>query len=130
MRERVAIHLSNPGCSNCHSVMDPPGLALEHFDAMGEYRELDDGLPIDATGEIMGEPFDGARELGALLQDHPNVTDCFVQRFYEFAIGTQDHPGAPTYDLEQSFRDAGRRFPDLVRALVMHDAFRLVSSPR
>ncbi len=130
MRERVEQHMSDPSCSNCHAAMDPPGLALEHFDALGVYREFDNGLPIDTTGAVFGQPFDGARELGAILQDQPEVAACLVQRFYEFSLGTQDHRGAPTFALVQAFHDSGRLFPELVRALVMHESFRIVSTPR
>lgn len=41
-------HLQNPACSGCHTAMDDLGLGLENFDALGRYRETDEGLPIDA----------------------------------------------------------------------------------
>lgn len=130
MRERVEMHMSDPACRGCHLLMDPPGLALEHFDALGSYRQTDNGLTIDATGEIDGQPFDGARELGTLLSSHPAVSACFAQRFYEFALGTQLHTGAPVSDLVEAFEGSGRKLPELVRALVTHDVFRLASTPR
>lgn len=130
MRERVEQHMEDPECNTCHSLMDPPGLALEHFDALGVYRENDGGLTIDATGEIDGNPFDGAQELGIVLSDHSGVAACFSRRFYEFALGTQVHAGAPLSELQSAFEESGRRYPELVRALVSHDVFRLVSAPR
>lgn len=130
MRERVEQHMSDPSCRGCHALMDPPGLALEHFDALGVYRENDNGLDIDATGEIDGQPFDGSRELGELLAGHPEVSACFARRFYEFALGRQVHSGAPVSDLADAFEGSGRQLPELIRALVAHDVFRLVSAPR
>jgi hypothetical protein len=130
MRERVEQHMSDPACRSCHLLMDPPGLALEHFDALGTYRETDNGLTIDASGAIDEQAFDGARELGELLASHPEVSACFARRFYEFALGTQLHRGAPVPDLVEAFEGSGRRLPELVRALVTHEVFRLASTPR
>jgi hypothetical protein len=130
MRERVERHMSDASCRGCHGQMDPYGLALEHFDALGAHRETDGELAIDARGELDGEPFDGARELGALLAGHPNVAACFARRFYEFALGTQIGAGAPTSDFVDAFESSGRQFPELVRALVANDAFRFASAPR
>jgi hypothetical protein len=130
MRERVERHMSDASCRGCHIQMDPYGLALEHFDALGTHRQTDDGLAIDARGEIDGQPFDGARELGALLAGHPDVAACFASRFYEFALGTQIAAGAPVADLVDAFESSGRQFPELLRALVAHDAFRFASAPR
>ncbi len=130
MRERVEQHMSDPSCKGCHIAMDPPGLALEHFDALGAYRESDNGLTIDATGEIDGEAFDGARELGELLSSHPDVSACFARRFHEYALGMSLGGKASVADLVEAFEASGRRLPDLVRAVVLHDSFRLVSAPR
>jgi hypothetical protein len=130
MRERVGRHMSDDSCRACHGGMDPFGLALEHFDALGTYRDTDDGLAIDARGELDQQAFDGARELGALLGGHPDVAKCFARRFYEFALGTQAKAGEPVPDLVAAFELSGRRFPELVRALVLHDVFRFTSAPR
>ena len=51
IRERLAQHRGDPVCSSCHSVIDPPGFALENFDAIGGWRTVDEsGRPVDATG--------------------------------------------------------------------------------
>src|SRR6185436_17114724 len=68
MREKLAAHRTDPQCAACHDLMDPLGLGLEHFDAIGAYREKDNGSVIDATSDVDGVPFDGARELGAILR--------------------------------------------------------------
>jgi hypothetical protein len=130
MRERVERHMKDDSCRGCHIQMDPYGLALEHFDALGVYRETDDGLSIDARGMLDQQAFDGARELGALLATHPDVAACFARRFYEFALGTQARAGEPVAEIVDSFERAGRQFPELVRELVAHDVFRFVSAPR
>ena len=52
VRARMEQHRASPACAGCHKVMDPLGLALENFDAVGAWRTRDAGLPIDASGEL------------------------------------------------------------------------------
>ena len=52
VRARLAEHRSNAACASCHNLMDPIGLSLEQYDAIGRWRTLEDGLPIDATGGL------------------------------------------------------------------------------
>lgn len=89
-RELMAQHLSDPQCVNCHALTDPFGYALEHFDAIGRYRETENGLPIDATGQYEGIAFDGAVELGQMLHDLPETSACLVRNFYRYANGAED----------------------------------------
>src|SRR5262249_5721188 len=49
LRARMEQHRANPVCATCHMRMDPLGFALEHFDAIGQWRETDGGVSIDAT---------------------------------------------------------------------------------
>ncbi|MBV9252289.1 MAG: DUF1588 domain-containing protein, partial [Acetobacteraceae bacterium] len=68
IREAMEEHRNNPVCSSCHSRMDPIGFALENFDGVGEWREKDAGVPIDASGRLPnGEQFNGASGLTKLL---------------------------------------------------------------
>lgn len=63
LRRRLEIHRDNPACAGCHSIMDPPGFAFEHFNAVGLWRDEDSGQPIDSKGELVsGETFDGHLE--------------------------------------------------------------------
>jgi hypothetical protein len=132
MRDRVAQHMSSPSCRGCHLLMDPYGLALEHFDALGAHRATEDGLAIDARGELDGKPFADARGLGALLAQHPDVAACVVRRFYQHATGALPGAGeAPALGaLAGEFRKNGHEFLSLVRAVVTSDAFRYTSAPR
>ena len=61
VRERMEQHRANPACMSCHRVIDPLGLALEHFDVTGQYRIKDNGVPVDSTGEL----YDGTKMQGA-----------------------------------------------------------------
>ena len=49
-RQQLEMHRTNPQCAACHALFDPLGLALEHFDPIGQYRDTENGLAIDATG--------------------------------------------------------------------------------
>ena len=54
----MAAHSANPACANCHAIFDPLGLALENFDGVGQWRNLDGGVMIDASGTFTGwQPF-------------------------------------------------------------------------
>src|SRR4029453_14165952 len=84
VRERMEQHRRNPTCAACHRMIDPAGLALENFDAVGAWRTRDGGTrgtPIDASGQLVdGTPINGVNELRAALVRDPNV---FVQTLTE-----------------------------------------------
>ena len=68
LRATLALHRNNPLCSSCHGRMDPLGLALENFNAMGMWRQTEFGLPIDAAGALItGESFASVKELKHIL---------------------------------------------------------------
>ena len=73
MRERMEEHRANPVCASCHRMMDPLGLALENFDAVGRWRgHMPGGTPIDASGTMPdGTPFEGPADLRGLLVRSP-----------------------------------------------------------
>lgn len=125
MRERVELHMEDPTCRTCHVAMDPVGLPLEHFDAIGRYRETDHGLEIDASGTISGVPFEALRGLASTLADDPRVDACMVRRFYEFALGHSSGRGdrQAIAELEVVYRAAEGDFTELLRELLEHDAF-------
>ncbi len=83
VRQRMEAHRSLPSCNACHGVIDPLGLALENFNAVGQWREkdIDASAPIDSTGKMMdGTPLRGVDDLRNALLDR---TDQFVQTFTE-----------------------------------------------
>jgi hypothetical protein len=89
-RERLEAHRRKGStCNGCHQYMDPLGLAFEHFDAVGRYRDTDLGAAIDATGEVptTSVPFDGALGLATVLKDDPRLADCVLRKFLTYALG-------------------------------------------
>jgi cellulase/cellobiase CelA1 len=91
-RERYAQHSEDPVCAGCHVLIDPIGFGFEHYDAVGRFRQTDQGQAIDATGMIVGgaaddASFDGAQELAAILAQHDDVTACYAEQWAQFALG-------------------------------------------
>ncbi len=90
VREMQEKHRREPLCHACHARMDPLGLALENFNAMGMWRETDQGLPVDPSGTLMtGEKFDGIRQLKTIIKDQHRLEfyRCLAEKLLTYAIG-------------------------------------------
>jgi hypothetical protein len=126
MRDRLAVHAKDSACSVCHDQMDPLGLSLEHFDAIGRYRADDHGHALDTTGDLDGAAFDGAAELSALLRDDPRSAACVVRQLYRYAVAHVETSGELSQidALVAGFEDTGHDMRALVRAVVQSDGFR------
>ncbi len=99
MRDLLAMHRSMPLCASCHSRMDPLGLGLENFNAMGMYREKEHGQPIDTAGKLItGESFTSVKELKRILKDsrRRDFYYCLTEKFLTYALGR----GPEYYDAE------------------------------
>jgi len=81
VRERLAEHRKNPACASCHKMMDPIGLSLENFNAIGRWRTVDSGAAVDPSGEMYdGTPLDGPVSLRHAIVKHQ---DAFIASFTE-----------------------------------------------
>ncbi len=89
MRERMEAHRVNPACASCHRIMDPAGLSMENFDAIGRWRDTEGGSAIDATGSLPGgHDFDGVAGLRAALLDRPDVfVGTLTEKLLIYALG-------------------------------------------
>jgi hypothetical protein len=89
LRERLAQHVSRPECIGCHTRMDPPGFALEHFDPTGRWRDQAQGRPVDAGGEMAdGAAFRGVEDFKALLwRRHRMVMRQLTEKMLAYALG-------------------------------------------
>ena len=118
LRQRLAQHSAVEPCKTCHALIDPLGFALEHYDAIGRWRDDDAGFAIDATGVIPGTDvaFDGAAELVQALQEDPRFFRCLTQKLLTFAAGRGMKPSdAPALDhFTDAFKKQGQRFRDLI----------------
>lgn len=132
MRQRLAVHNENPTCAACHVRMDGIGLALENFDALGGYRTTDQGLPIDASGEVYGVArFDGLPGLAQLVTERPELHRCWVRSLYRHATGHYEAEAdeQALEDVDASFEDGHYRLKQLLVEIVTSDAFRYVDNP-
>jgi hypothetical protein len=99
LREVLATHRSKPLCASCHSRLDPPGLALENFNAMGMWREKERGQPVDSAGQLItGESFSNIRELKHILATdrHLDFYRTLTEKLLIYALGR----GLEYYDVE------------------------------
>ncbi len=133
LRERMEQHRRNPVCASCHRRMDPLGFAMEHFDAIGRWRESDGGAPINATIELSGRTIDSPRTLreALLAEGDREFVRTVTEKLLIYALGRgvlyTDQPLIRRIadDLEQD----GDRWSSLVQAIVASDQFRLRRAP-
>ena len=134
MREAMVQHRANPACASCHQVLDPLGFGLEHFDAVGAWRDAEGpNRPVDATGALPGGArFDGPRELReALLRQPESFVRVVAERLLTYALGR----GVEHYDLP-AVRAVARaaaaddyRFSTLVMRIVESVPFQMRRTP-
>jgi hypothetical protein len=129
MREAMIRHRANPACASCHEKMDPIGFALEHFDAVGRWRDDDDGKPIEAASELPdGRVIDGLEGVKALLLDRPELfVSAFTEKLMMYALGRNvQYYDAPA--IRAIVRSASARnyeFSALVEGIVESVPFRM-----
>lgn len=132
VRERLAAHRANESCAVCHNQIDPVGFALENFDAVGRWREMEAGKPVDATGGLPdGSEFDGVEGLEQSLLNRPEVfTGTLVEKLLTYALGR----GVEPYDapaVRRILRDAEEddyRFSSLIMGIARSTPFQMRTS--
>lgn len=130
-RERFAEHSQNERCRGCHQLMDPIGFGFEHYDAMGRWRELDEGATVDATGEVLATvdadgAFYGVPELAGLLAGSQQVRECVAMQLFRYAMGRTETEWdlCSVQRLQEDFHASGYDLRALMIAVVQSDAFR------
>jgi hypothetical protein len=128
VRERLEAHRKNPVCASCHANIDPPGFALENFDALGAWRAVDEGgLPVDAAGTMAnGETVEGFVGLRSLLMRQPEqFVRTLTGKLLAYAVGRAlEHYDRPT--MRTIVRDAAAReyrWSALIQGVVESPAF-------
>jgi len=127
LRARLEAHRINPTCSSCHKMFEPLGLALENFDAVGQWRSLDAGNPIDPTGVTTdGSQLDGVKSLRELAVKRKDMFAlAVIENLMTYAIGR----GVEVDDmpmLRQMARDAAKdnyRFSTVLMGVLQSPAF-------
>ena len=129
LRERIEQHRENPVCAGCHAPMDPLGFVLENFDAIGQWRDRDAGLPIDASGSVAGgQTIYGPAELREyLLTRDDEFILTLTEKLLSYALGRGlEYYDAPT--VRQLVRDAAGddyRWSSLILGIVRSLPFQM-----
>jgi hypothetical protein len=129
MRQQLEMHRKNEPCATCHKIMDPIGFALENFDAVGAWRDIDGANPVDATGVLVdGTPLKGPNELrGALVKYSPQFVRVTTEKMLIYALGR----GTEYYDMPlvrqivKSSALNNYKFSSLVLAVVKSEPFQM-----
>lgn len=129
-RERFAQHQEDPNCSGCHLLMDPIGLGFENYDPIGKWRDMDNDLPVDASGEIIGSDvagtFNGALELSQKLAGSKQAMECMSRTWLRFALGRSEQAadrGALAV-IDEQFGAAEFKMAELLVAVTETNTFR------
>jgi mono/diheme cytochrome c family protein len=132
VRERMEQHRKNPACASCHRMIDPAGLALENFDAVGAWRTRDGGTrgaPIDASGQLVdGTAINGVIELRqALVRDPQIFVRTMTEKLLTYALGrgltAADMPAVRT--IARDAQREGYRFSSIVLGIVRSVPFQM-----
>ncbi len=127
LRDKLEQHRADPVCASCHDMLDPLGFTFENYDAIGKYREVDGGRPIDSSGELEDVTFEGAQDLANYVAKDPRFTACLTERFFAFAAGhiPADGESVVMEEVTGDLRDH-YQFKQLVLDLVTSPAFRFL----
>ena len=129
-RQRLEQHRAAPACAGCHKLFDPIGLAFENYDAIGRYRQMDQGVTVDSSGELsegdLGGAFANGRELFARIAGSATVRACMVTRWFEYAVSRAMDPveRCGLAPLVARFQASGD-LVDLLASIAESDAFRM-----
>ncbi|MEP6653219.1 MAG: DUF1592 domain-containing protein [Myxococcales bacterium] len=128
-RQHWQLLTKEAACQGCHRLFDGIGLAFEHYDGLGRWRDTDGTASIDAQGEIVGGDvagkFDGVLELAARLADSKDVQACHVQKWMQFAYGREMmlEDACSRETLQNAFRQTNGNLRELLLGLTQTEAF-------
>jgi mono/diheme cytochrome c family protein len=132
LRERMEQHRNSPVCASCHAQMDPLGFALEHYDAVGRFREADGGARIDSEITFHGAPVSSPKAFReALLGQGDEVVRTVSEKLLIYALGRgltyQD--AAVVRQLVRTLRQNDYRWSSLIMGIIQSDPFQMRSEP-
>jgi len=127
VRSRLEAHRADPSCASCHNIIDPVGFALEHFDAIGAWRDYDGDALVDTSGVLAdGTPVDSAEDLRRALMSRSNLlVTTITEKLLTYALGRgleyHDQPGIRSIMYGAAANNY--RFSDLVQGIVQSPLF-------
>jgi hypothetical protein len=129
-RQRFDMHRTEARCAACHTLIDPIGYGFEHYDALGRFRAEENGIAVDARGEVVqghdaSGTFDGAIELSETLLGSQRFESCVARQFFRFASGRIETraDACSTASLDTVLRESDGNMRDLMVAIAGTDAF-------
>jgi hypothetical protein len=128
IRARLEEHRKNPVCAGCHATFDAVGMALENFDAIGQYRATyPNGTPVDASGQILDNPpFVGLEGLTDMLTADPRFTSCVAEKLFIYSLGrgVEDSDRPYLNNATNAWKSSTAVLPGLMKNLIQADTFR------
>ncbi len=129
VRERLRIHRESESCASCHRLIDPIGFAMQHFDAIGRWRDLEGELVIDSTGGLPdGSELSGIDDLEDHLSQRPDLLAyCIAEKLVTYALGRGVEPSDARYIREIVSRAAEQnyKFSAIIESLVLSPIFQM-----
>ncbi len=133
VRERLAQHRANAACAVCHNLTDPVGFALENFDAVGRWRIMEEGQPVDASGGLPdGSRFTGVSGLEEGLLNRPEVfVGRLAEKLFTYALGrgVEPYDGPAVRKVVKAAQAEDFRFSAIIGAIVNSTPFQMRTSP-
>jgi hypothetical protein len=131
-RERFRVHTEQTACSSCHTLIDGIGFGFERYDQLGRYRDTENGLEVDESGEVIATmeqgldgPFIGATELSARIAQSPMARDCLATNWYRYTFGRQEAPEdqCSVEQVKARFAESQGNLKELLVGLTLTDSF-------
>lgn len=133
VRERLAQHRADAACASCHQLIDPAGFALENFDAVGRWRDIEEGRPVDAVGGLPdGTNCEGVDGLEQGLLRRPELfVGLLAEKLLTYALGRklEHYDAAAIRQIVRSSEKNGYRFSSLVLGIIHSLPFQMRSTP-
>nr|MDQ3625237.1 DUF1592 domain-containing protein [Verrucomicrobiota bacterium] len=132
IRQRLAEHRANGACASCHNLMDPVGFSLENFDAVGRWRTIEEGRPVDASGGFPdGSEFTGVAGLVEGLMGRPELfAGALSEKLLTFALGrgVEHYDGPAIRKIVREAKAADYRFSSIIVGLTRSTPFTMRKS--
>jgi hypothetical protein len=125
-KQKLDEHRKNPDCATCHNMIDPPGIALESFGALGQFRSTyPAGQPVETSGTLItGESFTDAAALAQVIAQQASYVPCVAKRIAPIAVGRMTDAGDCMQQAFAGALAADFGFRDLVLSIVTAPMFR------
>jgi|CXWL01.1.fsa_nt_gi hypothetical protein len=131
-RQRLADHVGNGDCQQCHRLIDPMGLGMEDFDGLGKHRTMENNAPVDASGVLVASgdsahegAFTGGAALARMLSENSTVASCATLQLFRYSAGRieNDSDKCALKEMNELFASGGQDFRDALDGLVRSTSF-------